>query len=119
MLFAGLTIFISCLGLLASIAYMAEIRMKEIAVRKVLDASLPQITSLLSLDFIKLVIISILIASPIAWRTMNNWLNNYEYRINIDWYYFMVAGLGAILISLAIFQLLIPQTIHRIGQGCS
>ena len=101
MLFAGLTIFISCLGLLALIAYMAEIRMKEIAVRKVLGASIPQITSLLSLDFIKLVIIAILIASPIAWWIMNNWLNDFEYRINIEWYYFIFAGLGAILISLA------------------
>src|SRR5690606_16519605 len=77
MLFAGLTIFISCLGLLALIAYMAETRMKEIAVRKVLGASVPQITSLLSMDFIKLVLISILIASPIAWWAMNNWLQDF------------------------------------------
>lgn len=101
MLFAGLTIFISCLGLLALIAYMAETRMKEIAVRKVLGASVPQITSLLSMDFIKLVIISILIASPIAWWVMNNWLQDFEYRINIEWYYFVIAGAAAILISLA------------------
>ena len=101
MLFAGLTIFISCLGLLALIAYMAETRMKEIAVRKVLGASVGQITSILSLDFIKLVIIAIIIASPIAWWTMNNWLRDYEYRINMEWYYFVIAGFGAILISLA------------------
>ncbi|OYD47034.1 ABC transporter permease [Sphingobacterium cellulitidis] len=101
MLFAGLTIFISCLGLLALIAYMAETRMKEIAVRKVLGASVPQITTLLSMDFIKLVIISILIASPIAWWVMNNWLQDFEYRINIEWYYFVIAGAAAILISLA------------------
>lgn len=101
MLFAGLTIFISCLGLLALIAYMAETRMKEIAVRKVLGASVPQITTLLSMDFIKLVIISILIASPIAWWAMTNWLKDYEYRINIEWYYFVIAGAAAILISLA------------------
>lgn len=101
MLFAGLTIFISCLGLLALIAYMAETRMKEIAVRKVLGASVPQITTLLSMDFIKLVIISILIASPIAWWAMNNWLQDFEYRINIEWYYFVIAGASAILISLA------------------
>ncbi len=100
-LFAGLTIFISCLGLLALIASMAETRMKEIAVRKVLGASVSQITALLSLDFVKLVIIAIIIASPIAWWTMNNWLNDYEYRISIEWSYFIVAGLAAILISLA------------------
>jgi ABC-type antimicrobial peptide transport system permease subunit len=101
MLFAGLTILISCLGLLALIAYMAETRMKEIAVRKVLGASVPQITSLLSFDFIKLVFISILIASPIAWWAMTNWLKDYEYRINVEWYYFVFAGIAAILISLA------------------
>ena len=101
LLFAGLTIFISCLGLLALIAYMAETRMKEIAVRKVLGASVPQITSLLSFDFIKLVFISILIASPIAWWAMTNWLKDFEYRIQIEWYYFVFAGLAAIFISLA------------------
>jgi ABC-type antimicrobial peptide transport system permease subunit len=101
MLFAGLTIFISCLGLLALIAYMAETRMKEIAVRKVLGASIGQLTSLLSLDFLKLVLIAILIASPIAWWTMNDWLKDYSYRIEIQWHYFAIAGLMAILISLA------------------
>ncbi|KKX50913.1 ABC transporter permease [Sphingobacterium sp. IITKGP-BTPF85] len=101
MLFAGLTIFISCLGLLALIAYMAETRMKEIAVRKVLGASVGQLTSLLSLDFLKLVLIAILIASPIAWWTMNDWLKDYSYRIEIQWHYFAIAGLMAILISLA------------------
>jgi len=101
MLFAGLTIFISCLGLFALIAYMAETRMKEIAVRKVLGASVGQLTSLLSLDFLKLVLIAILIASPIAWWTMNDWLKDYSYRIEIQWYYFAIAGLMAILISLA------------------
>ncbi|MNE59602.1 FtsX-like permease family protein [compost metagenome] len=101
MLFAGLTIFISCLGLLALIAYMAETRMKEIAVRKVLGASVTQVTSLLSVDFIKLVLIAILIASPIAWWVMDKWLQDYSYRIQIQWYYFAFAGLMAILISMA------------------
>lgn len=101
MLFAGLTILIACLGLLALIAYIAETKMKEIAVRKVLGASVPQITSLLSFGFVKLVIISLLIASPIAWWVMNNWLKDYEYRINIEWYYFVIAGFMAILISFA------------------
>lgn len=101
MVFAGLTIFISCLGLLALIAYMAETRMKEIAVRKVLGASVAQVTSLLSVDFIKLVIIAILIASPIAWWAMDKWLQDYSYRIQIQWHYFVIAGLMAILISMA------------------
>jgi len=100
MVFAGLTIFISCLGLLALIAYMAETRMKEIAVRKVLGASVAQVTSLLSVDFIKLVIIAILIASPIAWWAMDKWLQDYSYRIQIQWHYFVIAGLMAILISM-------------------
>ncbi|WP_400262413.1 ABC transporter permease [Sphingobacterium sp. SG20118] len=100
MLFAGLTIFISCLGLFALIAYMAETRMKEIAVRKVLGASIAQITALLSTDFLKLVIIAILIASPIAWWTMDMWLKDYSYRIEIQWQYFGIAGLMAIIISL-------------------
>ncbi|ULT27403.1 FtsX-like permease family protein [Sphingobacterium sp. E70] len=80
---------------------MAETRMKEIAVRKVLGASLTQVTSLLSVDFIKLVIIAILIASPIAWWIMDKWLQDYSYRIQIQWYYFVIAGLLAILISMA------------------
>ncbi|WP_166334943.1 ABC transporter permease [Sphingobacterium chungjuense] len=100
MLFAGLTIFIACLGLLALIAYMAETRVKEIAVRKVLGASVTQITVLLSRDFIKLIILSIVIASPIAWWAMNNWLKDYAYRIEIQWYYFLIAGFIAIAISL-------------------
>lgn len=100
MLFAGLTIFISCLGLLALIAYMAETRMKEIAVRKVLGATAPQITSLLSLDFLRLIIIAIIIASPIAWWAMNSWLQDYSYRIEIKWYYFVGSGFISIFISL-------------------
>jgi ABC-type antimicrobial peptide transport system permease subunit len=101
MIFAGLTIFISCLGLLALIAYMAETRMKEIAVRKVLGASVTQVTSLLSIDFIKLVVVAIFIATPIAWWAMDKWLQDYSYRIEIQWYYFVIAGLLAILISMA------------------
>ena len=101
MLFAVLTIFITCLGLLALIAYMAETRMKEIAVRKVLGASVTQVTALLSIDFVKLVIIAILIASPIAWWAMDNWLQDYSYHIQMHWYFFVLAGLMAILISMA------------------
>ena len=99
-LFAGLTVFISCLGLFGLATYMAEARIKEIGVRKVLGASVTNITALLSKDFVKLVIISILIASPIAWFAMHKWLEGYNYRINITWFVFAASGLLAILIAL-------------------
>jgi ABC-type antimicrobial peptide transport system permease subunit len=98
--FAGLTIFISCLGLFGLATYMAENRIKEIGVRKVLGASVTSITTLLSKDFVKLVIISILIASPVAWWSMGKWLSDYTYRINISVWVFLAAGLIAIVISL-------------------
>ena len=97
--FAGLTIFISCLGLFGLAAYMAENRIKEIGVRKVLGASVTSITTLLSKDFVRLVVISILIASPIAWYSMNKWLAGYTYHIDISWWIFLVAGVIAILIA--------------------
>ena len=100
-LFAGLTIFISCLGLFGLATYMAENRIKEIGVRKVLGASVFSITSLLSKDFLKLVIVSLLIASPVAWWAMDKWLQNYTYHINIEWWVFAGAGLLSVLIALA------------------
>jgi putative ABC transport system permease protein len=100
-LFAGLTIFISCLGLFALAAYMAENRTKEIGVRKVMGASVLHITSLISKDFLKLVIISFLIATPVAWLAMNKWLQGYTYRIHIEWWVFAVAGLLSVLIAFA------------------
>ena len=99
-LFAGLTIFISCLGLFGLATYMAEARVKEIGVRKVLGASVTNITALLSKDFVKLVIISIIIASPIAWLAMDKWLEGYGYRINISILVFIISGLLAIAIAL-------------------
>ena len=99
-LFAGLTIFISCLGLFGLAMYMAESRIKEIGVRKVLGASTSQITTLLSRDFVQLVIVSILLASPIAWFSMHKWLEGYSYRVNISWWVFVASGLLAILIAL-------------------
>ena len=98
--FAGLTIFISCLGLFGLATYMAENRIKEIGVRKVLGASVAGIATLLSKDFIRLVIIAIVIASPIAWWSMSKWLAGYNYHINISWWIFFAAGLLAILIAL-------------------
>lgn len=99
-LFAGLTIFISCLGLFGLAAYMAQNRIKEIGVRKVLGASVANITTLLSKDFLKLVIISLLIASPVAAYAMYKWLQDYPYRVNIEWWVFVLAGLSAIAIAL-------------------
>jgi ABC-type antimicrobial peptide transport system permease subunit len=99
-LFAGLTIIISCLGLFGLATYMAENRIKEIGVRKVLGASVMDISTLLSKDFLKLVIISFVIASPIAWYAMHQWLLGYTYRVSIDWWVFAGAGIIAVLISL-------------------
>jgi putative ABC transport system permease protein len=99
-LFAGLTIFISCLGLFGLATYMAESRIKEVGVRKILGASVSNIATLLSRDFVSLVIISIFIASPIAWYFMKQWLISFDYRIHISWSVFVLAGLTAIIIAL-------------------
>ncbi|GGH35537.1 ABC transporter permease [Dyadobacter endophyticus] len=100
-IFAGLTIFISCLGLFGLAAYMAENRVKEIGVRKVLGASVMSIAALLSGEFMALVIISIVIAVPVAWYVMDLWLHDFEYRIGIQWWVFAVSGILAIVVSLA------------------
>ncbi|HVV55681.1 MAG TPA: ABC transporter permease [Mucilaginibacter sp.] len=98
--FAVLAIIIACLGLFALSAFMAEQRSKEIGIRKVLGASVKGITTLLSMDFVKLVLLAIVIASPLAWWGMNKWLQDFAYQIKITWWMFAVAGLGAILIAL-------------------
>ena len=97
--FAYMAILISCLGLLGLAAFNTELRRKEIGIRKVLGSSLFSILKLLSWDFLKLVGISILIASPIAWYIMNNWLSQFAYKININWWIFFVAGCLSILIA--------------------
>jgi ABC-type antimicrobial peptide transport system permease subunit len=99
-LFAGLTIFISCLGLFGLATYMAESRVKEIGVRKVLGASVTGIVSLLSVDFLKLVIVAFFVAAPIAWLAMHKWLQAYPYRVNIQWWVFVVAALLAMGVAL-------------------
>jgi ABC-type antimicrobial peptide transport system permease subunit len=99
-LFAGLTIFISCLGLFGLATYMAENRVKEIGVRKVLGASVAGITTLLSKDFVKLVVISFIIAAPIAWWAMSRWLTDYTYRVSISGWVFAGAGLLSVMIAL-------------------
>lgn len=99
-LFAFLTIFISCLGLFGLAAYTAENRTKEIGVRKVLGASILSVTNLLSKEFMLLVSISCLIAFPIAYWTMDKFLENYPYRITIGWGVFIVAAMGALALAL-------------------
>jgi putative ABC transport system permease protein len=95
-----LSIIICCLGLLGLSHLAAQQRIKEIGIRKVLGASVAGIASLLSKDFVKLVIIAFAIASPFAWWVMNNWLQDFAYRINISWSVFVIAGTGALLIAL-------------------
>jgi len=98
--FAVLAIIIACLGLFALSAFMAEQRTKEIGIRKVLGASVNGIVTMLSKDFLKLIIIAMLIASPIAWWAMIKWLQDFEYRVQINWWIFLVAGLLASIIAL-------------------
>jgi putative ABC transport system permease protein len=97
--FAAIAIFISCLGLLGLAAYTAQVRTREIGVRKVLGASVSGIVQLLAKDFIKLVLISIIIAVPIAWYFMYKWLQDFAYKINISWTVFVLAGVMAIFIA--------------------
>ncbi|WP_128545994.1 ABC transporter permease [Larkinella soli] len=97
--FAVLAIFIACLGLFGLAAFTAEQRTKEIGVRKVLGASVTSIVGLLSKDFLRLVLIAIGIASPVAWWVMNRWLQNFEYHEDIPWWVFALAGTTAILIA--------------------
>jgi ABC-type antimicrobial peptide transport system permease subunit len=96
---AGLCIFISCLGLLGLVIYTTNTRTKEIGVRKVLGASVVQIVSLLSKDLLSLVMIAFIIATPLAWLAMNNWLQDFAYRISIGWWVFVAAGSLAIIIA--------------------
>ncbi|WP_259067632.1 ABC transporter permease [Mucilaginibacter sp. X4EP1] len=99
--FASLAIFISCLGLFGLAAYTAERRIKEIGIRKVLGASVSGLAGLLSKDFLKLVGLSCIIAFPVAWFFINNWLRSYEYRVTINWLIFLISGVVAIVIALA------------------
>lgn len=99
-IFAALAVFISCLGLFGLATYMAESRVKEVGIRKVLGASPVNIAALLSSDSVKLVIISIFISIPVAWWAMNNWLHNYEYRTTISGWIFLLAGVLALAIAI-------------------
>jgi putative ABC transport system permease protein len=99
-IFAGLTIFVACLGLFGLAKFTAEQRTKEIGIRKVLGASVPQVSAMLSKEFIRLVLIACVVAFPLAWWAMNKWLQDFAYRINIGWWVFAIAAMAALLIAL-------------------
>jgi putative ABC transport system permease protein len=96
----ALTVFISCLGLLGLVIYTTNHRVKEIGVRKVLGASVSQIISILSKDFLKMVVIAFFVATPLAWWALGNWLDSFAYRTTMSWWVFVVSGQGMIVIAL-------------------
>jgi putative ABC transport system permease protein len=100
LVFTGIAIFIACLGLFGLATFIARQRTKEIGIRKVLGASVAGIVGLLSKDFVKLVLIAILVATPIAWWATSMWLEDFAYRTNIQWWVFIVSGLSAVIIAL-------------------
>ncbi len=99
--FAGIAIFISCLGLFGLATYTAQIKTREIGIRKVLGATVASVTTLLAKDFLKLVLVAIIIASPLAWWLMNYWLHDFAYRTQISAWIFIVSGISCLLIALA------------------
>jgi putative ABC transport system permease protein len=98
--FCGIAILITCLGLLGLMAFIVANRKKEIGIRKVLGASIFNITTMLSKDFLKLVTIAVCITMPVTWYFMNKWLQDFAYRINISWWIFAAAGISALIITL-------------------
>ena len=98
--FTGMAILISCLGLFGLAAFSAEQRSREIGIRKVLGASIPGIAQLLSKDFLKLVLIAFLIATPIAWWGMNKWLEAFAYKVTLSWWMFALAGVLSLGIAI-------------------
>ena len=98
-IFTSLAIVIACLGLFGLAAYAAEQRNKEIGIRKVLGASVANIVTMLSADFIKLVFIAMLIALPVAWYVMYKWLQDFAYRVSIHWWILALAGIMALVIA--------------------
>ncbi|HEV8507485.1 MAG TPA: ABC transporter permease [Chitinophagaceae bacterium] len=98
--FAALSLVIACLGLFGLSTFVVQRKTKEIGIRKVLGANIPGIVGLLSKDFLKLVLISMVIATPLAWYFMNNWLQDFAYRIHVHWWVFVAAGIIAIFIAL-------------------
>ncbi|MGB3182949.1 MAG: ABC transporter permease [Cyclobacteriaceae bacterium] len=114
--FAGLAILISCLGLFGLATFTAERRLKEIGIRKVLGCSEFGIVKLLSTDFTKMVLISVLIALPLSYLLANSWLDNFAFRIKLEWWYFILAGVMALIITWATigYQLIKASTINPI-----
>jgi putative ABC transport system permease protein len=98
--FTSFAIVISCLGLFGLVAFTAEQRTKEIGIRKVLGADVTSIVLLLSTDFLKLLILAFIIAIPLAWYAMHKWLEDFAYRIDIDWWIFALAGIVSLVIAL-------------------
>jgi putative ABC transport system permease protein len=98
--FAVLTILVACLGLFGLATFTAEQRTKEIGIRKVLGASVASVVGLLARDFMRLVVIAFVIAVPIAWYAMHQWLQNFSFRIDIGWWYFATAGVLALGVAL-------------------
>jgi putative ABC transport system permease protein len=99
-IFSVLIILVACLGLFGLVTYTAEQRTKEIGIRKVLGASVSQVTQMLSKEFLKLVLVASLFAFPVAWWAMHQWLQSFAYRVNISWWIFFVAGFVALFIAL-------------------
>ena len=99
MIFTILAIIVACLGLFGLVTFTAEQRRKEIGIRKVLGSSVNGIVILLAKDLVKLVLIAMLIATPIAWIAMNKWLQDFAYRINIGWWIFGIAGMAGLVIA--------------------
>jgi len=99
-IFAGLTVFVACLGLFGLATFTTYQRTKEIGIRKVLGATVSNIIRLLVTDFVKLIGIAVVIAVPFAWWAMNQWLEDFAYRIDIQWWMFAAAGLAAVTIAL-------------------
>src|SRR5690606_34225646 len=97
--FSGLMLFLSAMGVFGLIRHAAQQRVKEIGIRKVLGARVSGIVAMLSTDFMKLVVAAIVAASPIAWWIMNNWLEDFAYRIDMRWWMFAVSGVVAIVIT--------------------
>ena len=109
----GLSVLISCLGLLGLVIYTTERRVKEIGVRKILGASLTELNVLLCKDFLVLVLVAFLMAAPLAWYGLHNWLKDYAYKTNLSWWIFAVSGLGMILLSLIIMSIKTISTARK------
>jgi putative ABC transport system permease protein len=107
----GISVFLACLGLFGLAALAAINRTKEIGIRKVLGASLPGIVALLSKDFLKLVVLALIVATPLAWYFMNKWLQDFAYRISIAWWVFVAAG------SLAVFVAFVTIGLQAVKAG--